>query len=129
MGILARWILIFSCFLAGCSGVPPQTFETFYPDRLSQRLELGWWVSSPLTVEEIELKSVEELKDSNGVPQVPFGFANTEWEAMKALMQPGDVLVELGFSRRLRDGSLDLQTGYALARNDVIIAEIVTLVT
>ena len=96
---------------------------------LSQLLDQGWWASEPLTVAEIEQKALERIKGSPGAPQVPFGFANAEWVSLKALIQPGDVLVEIGFARRLKSGDLDLQSGYALVRNDVVIAEIVTMVT
>ena len=68
-----------------------------------------------LTVAQVEAKSINEMKASRGVPQVPFGHINGEWVALKALIRPGDTLHEF---------KTDLEGGYLLVRDGCRVAQI-----
>jgi len=92
--------------------------------RLDDLLERGFTHSAPLSIAEIEQKSLEELKvDSSRVPQLPFGFANGDWEEFKAQVKPGDEILRVCSSPDSW-ASLAGWEGLVLVRDGIIIASI-----
>ena len=49
------------------------------------------YLGPELTVAQVEQASVERLGDSNA-PKVPFGYQNSKWIELKALMHSGDTI-------------------------------------
>jgi hypothetical protein len=83
---------------------------------VSEHVKEGWYVSGPMTIHEVELQSLEELRSAAPrVPQVPFGFANADWITFKNKMEPGDTLV------RFSSSGPGLWIGYAIVRSGVMI--------
>jgi hypothetical protein len=86
-----------------------------------------WPLSSsvrPLSVEEIERDSLEQLKsEAPRVPQVPFGFANANWEEFKSQVKPGDEIVRVRSPPKSWE-SLSGWEGLVLVRDGIIIASI-----
>ena len=66
----------------------------------------------PLSVAEAEAKSLEEMKKTPKAPQVPFGYQNAKWEALKSKMRPGDKLFQY---------SAGGHGGHVLVRNGCIV--------
>lgn len=88
----------------------------------------GWVFSEPVTVEEIESRSLAELRKTNGhAPMVPFGGRNAAWEDFKAHVQPGDQIVYFRSPQDTWEG-LYGRAGYALVREGVVVHAILTLV-
>lgn len=98
------------------------------PVELSALVREGWAFSEPVTVEEVERRSLDVLSKGNGhAPLVPFGGRNAAWEAFKTAMRPGDVIV---FFRSPSDSwdALYGRSGYALVRDGMVVCAILTLV-
>jgi hypothetical protein len=98
------------------------------PVDVVQLCDEGWYVSDPLTVPEVEQRSIEWLAASGShVPMVPFGGRHTAWEAFKASIQKGDEIV---FFRSPPDTWKGLygRSGYALVRDGNVVNAILTLV-
>jgi hypothetical protein len=54
----------------------------------------GYSISQPLTVAEVEAKSLQELQNApRSCPKVPFGYANASWVKLKEHIQPGDEIL------------------------------------
>ncbi|WP_409267136.1 hypothetical protein [Massilia sp. BHUDP2] len=86
-------------------------------------------VSSPLTIEEIEKQSIDELsalrKEGLPIPNVPFGYLNAHWLRLKSMVQSGDEIVKYSTSKSSWQG-LHGQRGFALLRSGCIINRLVT---
>jgi hypothetical protein len=72
-----------------------------------------------LTVAEVEAISLKKMKSTPTAPQIPFGYTNKQWIALKSLMQPGDTLHEF---------SADVTGGYLVVRKGCKIGQITTWV-
>ena len=90
----AIWILatIAVVLPTSCADVslasPPLVAETCEPTPP----DLGV-VGPTTTVARVEAESLAEMKTTpGGVPQVPFGHANSAWLSLKRLMRPGDTV-------------------------------------
>ena len=91
----------------------------------------------PLTIKQVEAEGLEGLGkglvkfrtrlDEFGVPQVPFGFNNNRWIALKREYRDGD---ELYFFTADEHGwaSHSGREGYLLLRKDKIVRTIITVV-
>jgi hypothetical protein len=88
--MLLRTLIIVALFVASCAfaGEGPEE-----PVLLSVFLATGFVLSAPLQVEDLERASLAEIAGSDRIPQAPFGFSNSKWQAFKLLVQPGDVIV------------------------------------
>jgi hypothetical protein len=92
--------------------------------QLAELEALGYTRSDPLSIEEIERESLEELKSgAPRVPQVPFGFANEDWEEFKLQYQPGDTILRVRSPPKSWQ-SLAGWEGLILVRDGTIIASI-----
>ena len=79
----------------------------------------GWVIRGPLTITQIEQKSLEEMRESSrkDLPQVPFGFINDQWKKLKSQYKDGDELYFFGS---------ELMRGYVLIHKNKVIDIIVT---
>ena len=88
------------------------------------------WHFEEITVEEAERRHPGLANDGRAeeAPYIvkPFGFQNPDWEALKAEMQPGDVL-EAYVSPPDSWAHLAGRAGVHLKRNGVVIADITTM--
>lgn len=85
----------------------------------------GAEVSGPMSIEEIEKKSTEEISECKDCPQVPFGFQNAKWEKFKSEYKDGDIILYFHTNRESWAG-LYGREGYALVRGKEIIDSILT---
>ena len=93
----------------------------------NQQLKLSQWefpiVSGPHTIQELEKLNMPE--NDGRVPQVPFGFGNSNWEEFKSNFKDGDNI--LGYCSSKKDWNIGMgREGYILVRNEIIIAEKMT---
>jgi hypothetical protein len=118
-----------AALMTGCAGnrvtasVPAQEL----PRTLAERIDHGWWASKPLSIAEIENENLGP--DVTRRTHVAFGASAAEWAKLKALMQPGDILVRLGVAWPSPLGGVDFREGYALVRDGLIIAEIISKIS
>lgn len=49
-----------------------------------------WEIKGPFTIEQIEQKALERIRESPDVPQVPFGYDNDKWNELKSQYKDGD---------------------------------------
>ena len=49
-----------------------------------------WAIEGPFTIEQIEQKALERIRESPDVPQVPFGYGNDKWNELKSQYKDGD---------------------------------------
>jgi hypothetical protein len=78
----------------------------------------GYSISQPLTVAEIEAKSLEELQNApHRCPRVPFGYINAHWIRLKDQIQPGDEILFISSTEK----SVHILEGYILVRKNKII--------
>ena len=97
------------------------------PVAVSQLSTTGWEFSAPVAVEDVERRSLDELKKTNGhAPRVPFGGRNAAWEQFKASILPGNVVVYFRSPSDTWDGVYG-RAGYALIRNGIVVDAILTL--
>jgi hypothetical protein len=115
--------------MTGCVGnrVTASVSAQELPRHLAERIDRGWWASEPLSIAEIENENL--VPDATRRNHVAFGASAAEWAKLKALMQPGDILVRLGVAWSSPLGGVDFREGYALVRDGVIIAEIITKIS
>lgn len=88
------------------------------------------------TIESIEREHTRRADDIRGIPRrspervaallKPFGYSNSEWEALKAAMQPGDELWTFT-SSPASWRALAGRAGIAVVRGGRIVATIVTM--
>jgi hypothetical protein len=50
------------------------------------------YIGPTLTVDEVEAQSLKEIRESPRSPQIPFGYNNAKWLALKSSLKPGDTL-------------------------------------
>ena len=86
----------------------------------------GAEVSGPLTIEEIEEKSMEEIAQCEHCPQVPFGYENDTWVALKKQYQAGGIFFYFRTNNATWN-NLAGREGYALVQGDQVIGVIITL--
>ncbi len=92
-----------------------------------KKLPENWIITKNLDISDIEKKSMEEIKKHKdiGVPQVPFGHINEQWENLKLLIVNKNQLVMFKSppdSWKILAG----RKGYAVLQNDCIIGGIIT---
>ncbi len=111
--------LLFAFALSSCSLVSP-----------CERFPSSYEVSDPLTIPEIEARSLEDHKsyERKDVPSVPFGFINNKWEAFKARIGPGETLVHFK-SDAASWQQLHGREGYARVKGECVQATIVSKVS
>ena len=96
------------------------------PIPVSLKLKQGYTISQPLSIQKIESDSIKALrKEPAGVPRVPLGYRNHQWECLKAMVRPGDQIVFMRSSPESWDGDYG-DEGYALIRDGNIIVYVVT---
>ena len=105
-----------------CTGAARQVFESEYPDLFDD----GAIVDGSRTFADAERRSLAEMSQCARCPQVPFGYINDKWVAFKAMYRDGDCLVYFRSGKRSWDGLFGRE-GYALFRDDGIIAVFITL--
>ena len=80
----------------------------------------AWAISGPLTIEQIEQKSLERIREYPDVPQVPFGYENDKWNELKSQYKDGDEFYL--YSLDPRDSPSYYGTaGYVLIRDNQIV--------
>ena len=72
-------------------------------------------VGPAMSVEQLEARSLQEMKEHPDVPQVPFGYENAAWLELKEKMRPGDTL---------HDFETDVTGGVILVRGDCAIDQL-----
>ena len=92
---------------------------------LSKRIADGTEASAPLSVQAVERDTLAQIHANPAVPQVPFGYLNTDWLALKASLKPGDKLIRLVYSANTANGEGVVRVSYAVVRGDRIVAEMV----
>ncbi len=85
----------------------------------------GAVVEGPLSVEEIEKREMRNISKCDRCPQVPFGFINDSWIALKSKITAGD---RIYFFRTNTASWMALmgRQGYALIRKNTTIDVILT---
>ena len=129
---LAEVALIVACVFSAEShsessaGYQSESFEKYQTG--------GWYVSSPMTVEEIEQSSLEQLrefyKDPNArkdIPMVPFGFANYKWNEFKSKVQQGDEIRKISTPKEYWQRLAGWE-GYVLVRQGIVVWKMTTLI-
>jgi len=91
------------------------------------RIRFSVEVRGPMTIEEVEKESIEEILKSSrkDVPKVPFGFQNDRWKEFKDKYQDGDEIYYY-MSEKNSWRILEGVAGYVLIRSESIIDIIVT---
>lgn len=87
------------------------------------------WLVTQITVDEAERTNpgvTDERAKTDAAIAKPFGFQNAQWEAMKAMMQPGDALWTFSSPPDFW-AHLAGRAGIVLQRGDHTVAEIVTI--
>lgn len=87
-------------------------------------------IKGPMTIEEIEKESLDELSKSSrqDIPKVPFGFMNDRWNEFKSKHQDSDEIYYF-ISDKKSWGALGGRAGYVLIRNERIIDVIITILS
>ena len=85
----------------------------------------GWAIRGPLTIAQVEQKSLEKIRESPDVPQVPFGYQNDNWNKLKSQHKDGDEFYFFG-SDPVSWAYLRGELGYVLIRDNEIVGWIVT---
>ena len=85
----------------------------------------GAVITGPISIEEIEKKSLEEISECQSCPQVPFGYDNDRWLDFKSHYELGDVILYFSTSNNSWEG-LYGREGYALVRAEAVIDMIIT---
>lgn len=80
----------------------------------------GAVIYDPITIEEIEKRSLEEMSKCKNCPQVSFGFQNPKWEKFKSEYKAGDIILYFNTNNESWAG-LYGREGYALVREEEII--------
>jgi hypothetical protein len=128
-------LIVAAIVVFGCSSSVPQpnnVINEHQPEKLENFISDGWYVSPPLSVEEIEQEAMKELvryqqspNARKDVPMVPFGFANDEWNVFKSKVEPGDEIRKITapseYWQRLAGWE-----GYVLVREGLIIWQMMT---
>ena len=123
-------------FVVACSGSPASVCADHGAsiEALLEARELGWSVSEPLSVPEIEAEELETLRRyaelahaRKDVPMVPFGFANKRWQEFKATIQPGDEIRRISSPSVCWDRLSGWQ-GLVLIRNGRVVSRHMTLI-
>jgi hypothetical protein len=85
-------------------------------------------IRGPLTVEEVEKESLNELsKESRkDIPKVPFGFSNKRWLLFKGKYRESDEIYYF-ITDQTSWNNLAGSAGYVLIRNYKVLATIITL--
>ena len=91
----------------------------------------GWSISEPLLVEEIERKSLNEIKKAiernKNIPLLPFGLQNDRWLGFKKLMLKGERLYYIS-SPASDWEQLRGTAGYAIIREGKVVYYFRTMV-
>ncbi|MDT8303447.1 MAG: hypothetical protein RQ760_18350 [Sedimentisphaerales bacterium] len=99
---------------------------------ISDYFQLGFSVEikGPLTIEEVEKESLDELSISSrkDIPKVPFGFNNNRWNNFKSKYKDGDEIYYFSSDENSWDG-LYGREGYALIRNEKVVLVIITILS
>jgi len=99
---------------------------------ISDYFQLGFSVEikGPLTIEEVEKESLDELSKSSrkDIPKVPFGFNNDNWNEFKSKYNDGDELYFFTSDEKSWSG-LYGREGYALIRNEKVVLVIITILS
>ena len=87
----------------------------------------SWEIRGPLTIEQIEQKSLEEMRQYSDALQVPFGYSNDKWIKLRSQYIDGDEFYYY------KSDSLSWQyfrgeAGYVLIRNNKVVSMIVTVI-
>ena len=129
---LAGVALIAACVLPVESHSEPST--EYRPESFEKYQSGGWYVSSPMTAEEIEQSALEQLKEfyrgSNtrkDIPMVPFGFANYKWNEFKSKVQQGDEIRKISAPKEYWQ-RLEGWEGYVLVRQGIVVWKMMTLI-
>jgi hypothetical protein len=85
----------------------------------------GSAVGGPLTVREIEQRSLREISQCSSCPQVPFGYANAAWKEFKSKVRRGDRIIYF-VTDTASWRHLGGREGYALIRGARVVDSILT---
>jgi len=85
----------------------------------------SWEIRGPLTIEQVEQESLEEMSQYPDVPQVPFGYANEKWIELKSQYKDGDEFYYFK-SDRLSWAYLRGRSGNVLIHNNEVVNMLVT---
>jgi hypothetical protein len=128
-------LIVTAIVVFGCSSSVPQPTDVINEhqlEKLENFLSNGWYVSPPLSVEEIEQEAMKELiryhqspNARKDVPMVPFGFANDEWNVFKSKVEPGDEIRKITAPREYWQRLAGCE-GYVLVREGLIIWQMIT---
>ena len=86
----------------------------------------GTQVEGLFSIEQAEKDNMISIQKDGKSVILPFGYINDDWEALKAQYLDGDQIYKFSSSEESWD-KLAGRAGYALVRNNQIIAEIITL--
>jgi hypothetical protein len=116
---LAALIMMIGCTVS-IAGTVSERCDTF---------SLTDEVSSPLTIEEIEMQAAADLlswqQQGLNTPNVLFGYMNSHWLTLKSMFRPGDEIVKYS-TDKLSWQSRRGQRGFALIRSGCVINRLVT---
>jgi len=85
----------------------------------------GWAIRGPLTITQVEHESLEKIRESPDVPQVPFGYQNNYWNKLKSQYKEGDEFYFFG-SDPVSWAYFRGRLGYVLIRDNEFVDRIVT---
>lgn len=85
----------------------------------------GSTIEAPLSIGEIETRSMEEIRECERCPKVPFGFINDQWLDFKSRLHKGDVIAYFSSDDESWDG-LYGREGYAIIRDGRVVHLLIT---
>jgi hypothetical protein len=89
---------------------------------------LKWEIRGPLMIEQVEQESLDNIKKYPDVPQVPFGYINDKWNALKSKYKDGDEFFYY-LSDPLSWNYLRGESGYILIRQNKVVGKIVGIIS
>lgn len=89
-----------------------------------ERFPEDYSVSGPLSLQEVEKKSLDRILNSQTprVPQVPFGYSNDSWVRFKSGFREGDILVKYSSSPASWE-NMGGRQGYARMRDGCVLSK------
>jgi hypothetical protein len=115
-------ISILILFIIACAAEKNLNQDTNLDKIFGERTQ----VDGPFTIEQIETDNMITIEKNGKSVTLPFGYINDDWETLKVQYQEGDGIYKFSSDQESWD-RLAGRAGYALIRDNQIIAEIITL--
>lgn len=130
------FLLLFICLTVSCSPIPyvppsevnMEEVRAALEEAFPQMLGEGSAIEAPLSVGEIEIRSMESIQDCDRCPTVPFGFMNDQWRDFKSRLRKGDVIAFFRSDDESWEG-LYGREGYAIIRDGKVVHIIITILS